>query len=73
MTKFNALAAPEAGGKLAAFSFDRGPFQDDQVEIDVKYCGICHSDLAMRDNEWHATDFPLCRTLGDRRCVRHGR
>ena len=30
-----------------------------QVEIDVQYCGICHSDLAMLNDEWHMTQYPF--------------
>src|ERR1700761_8805271 len=59
MSQFHALAAREAGAKLTPFTFDPGPLRDDQVEIDVQYCGICHSDLSMRDNEWHATAYPF--------------
>ncbi len=59
MAKFNALAAKEAGGKLAPFSFDPGLLGDDQVEIDVRFCGICHSDLSMLDNEWQMTRYPF--------------
>jgi uncharacterized zinc-type alcohol dehydrogenase-like protein len=29
------------------------------VEIDVEYCGICHSDLSMLDNEWGMTQYPF--------------
>jgi alcohol/geraniol dehydrogenase (NADP+) len=59
MPKIQALAAAEAGGRLAPFSFDPGPLGDDQVEIDVKYCGICHSDLSMLENDWGITQYPF--------------
>lgn len=29
------------------------------MEIDVLYCGICHSDLSMIDNEWGMSQYPL--------------
>ena len=32
---------------------------ENEVEIDVKYCGICHSDLSMIDNEWGFCQYPL--------------
>jgi uncharacterized zinc-type alcohol dehydrogenase-like protein len=59
MPEIVALAAREAGGKLSSFSFDPGPLLDEQVEIDVQYCGICHSDLSMVNNEWHQTAYPF--------------
>lgn len=54
-----AYAAMEAGGKLAPFEYDPGELGADQVEIDVDYCGICHSDLSMLNNEWGMTTYPF--------------
>ena len=28
------------------------------VEIDILYCGVCHSDLHTARNEWHSTVYP---------------
>jgi uncharacterized zinc-type alcohol dehydrogenase-like protein len=28
------------------------------VEIDILYCGVCHSDLHTARNEWHGTEYP---------------
>lgn len=55
----NAYAVRAAGGDLEALSFDPGPLGRDAVEIDVEYCGICHSDLSMIDNEWGLSQYPL--------------
>lgn len=54
-----AYAAPAARQPLAPFSYDPGPLGDEQVEIRVTHCGICHSDLSMIDNEWGMSAFPL--------------
>lgn len=54
-----AYAATEAGGKLEPFEYDPGSLQDTQVEINVEYCGICHSDLSMLDNEWGISNYPF--------------
>lgn len=59
MAKFSALAAREAGGRLEAFSYDPGALGGDEVEIEVRSCGICHSDLSMRDNAWGLTSYPF--------------
>ena len=59
MSEIRALAASAAGGKLKPFTYDPGPIGDEQVEIDVQYCGICHSDFSMLHNEWHLTQFPF--------------
>ena len=59
MTQIQALAASEPHGKLQPFSYDPGPLGDDQVEIEVHYCGICHSDLSMLNNDWQFTQYPF--------------
>ncbi|MFK7909337.1 MAG: NAD(P)-dependent alcohol dehydrogenase [Akkermansiaceae bacterium] len=58
-TTINAYAAKEPGSKLEPFIYEVGELQPDEVEIDVLYCGICHSDLSMIDNEWGMSEFPL--------------
>jgi uncharacterized zinc-type alcohol dehydrogenase-like protein len=59
MATIHALAASAAHGKLEAFTYDPGPLGDDQVEIEVQYCGICHSDLSMLNDDFHWTRFPF--------------
>ncbi|MGF1478448.1 MAG: NAD(P)-dependent alcohol dehydrogenase [Cyanophyceae cyanobacterium] len=54
-----AYAAHEPGGELQPFDYDPGPLGEEQVEINVEYCGICHSDLSMLDNEWGMTEYPF--------------
>ncbi len=51
MANINAFAATAAGTPLTPFEFDPGPLGAEQVEIKVDYCGVCHSDLSMLDNE----------------------
>jgi uncharacterized zinc-type alcohol dehydrogenase-like protein len=57
--KIHAYAALNKGDRLKPFEFDPGPLRDDQVEITVEYCGVCHSDLSMYDNEWGMTAYPF--------------
>jgi alcohol/geraniol dehydrogenase (NADP+) len=59
MSEIRALAATQARGKLEPFSYDPGPLGDEQVEIDVQYCGVCHSDLMMVNDEAHLSRYPL--------------
>ena len=54
-----AYAASEPGGQLIPFEYDPGKLKTEEVEIDVEYCGICHSDLSMLDNEWGMTQYPF--------------
>ena len=59
MSEIHALAARQARGKLGPLAYDPGPLADEQVEIDVHYCGICHSDLSMLNNDWQITQYPF--------------
>ncbi len=54
-----AYAAREAQGILEPFEYDPGSLGDEEVEVKVDYCGICHSDLSMLDNEWGVTQYPF--------------
>jgi len=54
-----AYAAFEPKGELKPFEYDPGELGSKQVEIDVQFCGICHSDLSVLDSEWGATNYPL--------------
>lgn len=59
MTTVNAYAANEAGGKLNPFKYELPDLGSDQVDIKVHYCGICHSDLSMLNNDWGMTQYPF--------------
>jgi uncharacterized zinc-type alcohol dehydrogenase-like protein len=53
-----AFAAPSAESPLAPFSLTRRDPLPGDVEIDILYCGVCHSDLHQARNEWHNTIYP---------------
>jgi len=48
--------APEAN--LKQMSINRRAVTARDVEIDILYCGVCHSDLHTARNEWHGTIYP---------------
>jgi alcohol/geraniol dehydrogenase (NADP+) len=54
-----AYAAHEAKGPLKPFEYEPKPLGPGDVEIDVDYCGICHSDLSILDNEWGMSKYPF--------------
>ena len=54
-----AYAAHERGGQLKPFEYDPGVLGEEDVEINVEYCGVCHSDLSMLENEWEMSEYPL--------------
>jgi uncharacterized zinc-type alcohol dehydrogenase-like protein len=49
-----AFASGSATSKLGAFEVQRrGPRAED-VQIEILYCGVCHSDLHQTRDEWHS-------------------
>jgi uncharacterized zinc-type alcohol dehydrogenase-like protein len=52
-------AASTAGAPLAPFSFERREPNADDVVIEIKYCGICHSDIHQARDEWGGSTFPM--------------
>lgn len=54
-----AFAAQEAKGQLKPFEYEAGKLDDDYVEIDVEYCGLCHSDLSCLNNDWGMSTYPF--------------
>lgn len=52
-------ACKEKGAEVQPFEYDPGELATDQVEVEVEYCGICHSDIAMIDNDWGMSEYPF--------------
>jgi uncharacterized zinc-type alcohol dehydrogenase-like protein len=50
--KAKAYAAQSPKSGLAPFSVPRRDLRPDDVQIDILYCGVCHSDLHQVRNEW---------------------
>lgn len=44
---------------LAPFQFERRDPRPDDVEIEILYCGVCHSDLHMARNDWGSSVYPI--------------
>jgi len=54
-----AYAAPAADKPLGPLKIERRDPTPEDVQIDILYCGVCHSDLHMARNEWHFTTYPV--------------
>jgi uncharacterized zinc-type alcohol dehydrogenase-like protein len=59
-TKIPAIgyAAKHSFSPLKPFKFERSAAQAYEVEIEVLYCGVCHSDIHQVKNEWSNTVYP---------------
>ena len=58
MTQTHAYAAHAADTPLAPHTIERRTPGPHDVEIDILYCGVCHSDLHTARNEWKNTIYP---------------
>ena len=59
MSLIKAYAAKAPSQQLELFEYDPGVLGEEEVEVKVEYCGICHSDLSMIDNAWQLSTYPL--------------
>ncbi len=51
MNKVKGYAAKQATTPLTPFDFERRDLRPSDVQIDILYCGVCHSDLHTARNE----------------------
>ncbi|HEY2216906.1 MAG TPA: NAD(P)-dependent alcohol dehydrogenase [Solirubrobacteraceae bacterium] len=54
-----ALSTPAAGAPFDKTTIERRELRPHDVQIDVKYCGICHSDIHQARDEWGGAIFPM--------------
>jgi len=56
-TKAYAIQSPR--DKLAPFSFDRREPGAKDVQVEILYCGVCHSDIHQARDEWGGSLYPM--------------
>jgi len=59
MTEVLGFAAQGEKHALASWRVPRRALRPDDVQIDVKFCGVCHSDLHQVDNDWGGSIYPM--------------
>ncbi len=59
MSEVKSYAAQAADTPLAPHTIERRDTKPYDVEIDIIYCGVCHSDLHTARNEWGMTVYPV--------------
>ncbi len=59
MTLAKAYAATSATAPLGPYQFERRAVGPHDVQIEIAYCGICHSDLHQVRNEWGNSAYPM--------------
>jgi uncharacterized zinc-type alcohol dehydrogenase-like protein len=54
-----ALSVPSAKAPFEKTTIERRELRSDDVLIDIKYCGICHSDIHNAHDDWGTGIFPM--------------
>ncbi len=54
-----AYAAKAPKEALQPFAFDLGELGSEEVDVQMTHCGICHTDVAVVDNEWGWSVYPV--------------
>jgi len=54
-----AFGAKAATARLDSLSIQRRSVTPHDVEIEILFCGVCHSDLHTVRNEWHGSIYPV--------------
>ncbi len=52
-------AAHSPDSPLVPYSFERRDLRENDVAMEVLYCGVCHSDLHMIQNDWNWIIYPI--------------
>ena len=63
MKNIKAYGTKAAHAPLASLTIDRRETRPDDVEIEILYCGVCHSDLHTARNDWGGQSIPLCPVM----------
>jgi len=59
MTPTKAYAAQSATSLIAPWNFERRDLKPHDVQFDILYCGVCHSDIHQARNEWGGSKYPM--------------
>lgn len=59
LTLTKAWVCEGRGSPLKLGEIELPPLKDNDIEISVKACGLCHSDLHLVDNDWGVTKYPF--------------
>ncbi len=59
MLNTQGYATHGAASTLEPFTFERRELRADDIQIDIQYCGVCHSDIHQARNEWGNARYPM--------------
>ena len=59
MQKIKAYGAINKDADLKEMTITRRDLNDNDVKIDILYCGVCHSDIHAKNNDWGNAKYPI--------------
>ncbi|UJH92057.1 NAD(P)-dependent alcohol dehydrogenase [Antarcticibacterium sp. 1MA-6-2] len=59
MSQVKAYAAKDPESNLEPFEINRRSILPNDVELEIDYCGVCHSDLHTVKNDWGGAQYPV--------------
>ncbi|MGE5519389.1 MAG: NAD(P)-dependent alcohol dehydrogenase [Candidatus Dadabacteria bacterium] len=59
MNKTKAYAAYDSSSPLRDYQLERRDLHADDVQIEILYCGVCHTDIHQVRNEWGGSMYPM--------------
>jgi uncharacterized zinc-type alcohol dehydrogenase-like protein len=59
MSEIHGLAVHAAGAQLLPYKYEAGELSDNEVEIKISHCGVCHSDVHLIDNDGGISKYPF--------------
>ena len=59
MARVKGFAAKNADSPIVPFNFERRDPGPHDVQIDILYSGVCHSDLHQARNDWSNSLYPM--------------
>ncbi len=59
MPTVKAYAASDSKSSIAPLSIERRALGPHDVQVEILYCGVCHSDIHTARNEWGGTVYPV--------------
>ena len=59
MSSISSFAAQSPTSPLAPYQITRRAVGPSDVQIEIEFCGVCHTDIHQSRNDWGATNYPV--------------
>ena len=59
MSEVKAYGVQASDANLKELNIERRQITADDVQIEIEYCGVCHSDIHQVRNDWKNSKYPV--------------